>query len=379
MTKFLKKAFRPGARLKLFTATLPLMLARGLSATAETTAAPDSEFLQAVAAGDLARVHSALDRGANVNAKGLNGYFALEEAIDQAKTNLANFLLDHGADVNLRDDFGTTALIAAAKNGRAEVIEPLLARHADIHATHDGAIVAAVANGDALLTARLLSVGSDPNAKDEAGRTLVMLGIHSPELTKLLLAHGATLAPNAADNQGVTLLMHAAAESTLDTVKLLLAEGGDLAARDHDGHTLLMNLPLNPLGDSPAALEGMIAFLVARGVDVNARDHTGATALHHAVHVRLTAFGGTMAHASIVRALLAAGADPNLADGDNQTPLMLATASASGTSPERAAELNKIISLLRQAGARNQPVAIGRPRSIFSNSPIDHNLRPQPP
>jgi len=324
----------------------------GLAASVGAAPPPGAEFLRAVRTDDLEAARTLLERGAPIDARDINGYFALEYAIDHADTELAKLLLAHGANVNLSDDFGTTALIAAAKNSRAEIIEPLLARHADVHAAHDRAIVAAVANSDASVTARLLAAGADPNAKDEDGRTLVMLGIHSPELIQILLARGATLDPNATDNNGLTLLMHAAASSTIEVVKQLLAKGGDLAARDHEGRTLLMNLPLNSLGDSSAALAEMIAFVVAHGIDVNARDHSGATALHHAVRVRLTEFGGTTAHAGVVRALLAAGADPNLADGDHQTPLMLAGASVAGASPDRAAQLKQIITLLKQAGAR---------------------------
>src|SRR5947207_15437247 len=88
-------------------AIFQLIVASGLAAVGSE--ALDTAFLRAVGSGDIARVKSLLDAGAHIDAKGINGYFALETAIDHASSTIAMLLLERGANVNLADDFGTTA------------------------------------------------------------------------------------------------------------------------------------------------------------------------------------------------------------------------------------------------------------------------------
>ena len=60
---------------------------------------------------------------------------------------------------------------------------------------------------------------------------------------------------------------------------------------------------------------GLVNSLVASGTDVNVTDSGGGTALYWATY---------KGHASIVRYLLAAGADPNIKTRYNSAPLELA-------------------------------------------------------
>ena len=80
---------------------------------------------------------------------------------------------------------------------------------------------------------------------------------------------GAGVSPNLRDEQGVTLLMHAASDNTLQVVELLIAAGADATARDETGTTALHR-----------ATEGnddawIAAALVRAGADPHATDDRG--------------------------------------------------------------------------------------------------------
>jgi ankyrin repeat protein len=76
----------------------------------------DKDFLDAVQNKDVKKINLLLGQGANVNARGpINGYSALQYAINWPDLALVKLLLDKGANVDLADDLGTTALIEAVR------------------------------------------------------------------------------------------------------------------------------------------------------------------------------------------------------------------------------------------------------------------------
>ena len=93
----------------------------------------------------------------------------------------------------------------------------------------------------------LLENGADPNLKNNAGWTALMLaarncGTESTEnIVQMLLENGAD--PNLKNNNGWTALMHAARycgeESTENTVKMLLENGADPDVKNNKGFTAL--------------------------------------------------------------------------------------------------------------------------------------------
>src|SRR4051794_15579991 len=79
----------------------------------------DEDFLTAVEQKDLEKMNRLLAQGANINARSrINGYFALQYAINWPDINLVKLLLDKGANINIADDGGRTALIDAADESR---------------------------------------------------------------------------------------------------------------------------------------------------------------------------------------------------------------------------------------------------------------------
>ena len=94
----------------------------------------------------------------------------------------------------------------------------------------------------------------------------------SLEAMKVLIAAGADV--NAKDKYGITTLMHVAENGLLDEVKLLIDAGADVNAKDEWGQTALMHTGIGDYGTAEVIRE-----LIAAGADVNAKTNNGYTAL----------------------------------------------------------------------------------------------------
>lgn len=135
------------------------------------------------------------------------------------------------------------------------------------------------------------------------------------------LAPGADL--GARGDKQVTLLQWALLNQRLDSLKALLDAGADPRQPGVDGDTVVHMA-------AAANDASYLAELLARGVDANVRNpESGAGPLRSAL----------MGEREVqFRALLAAGADPNLADRVGNTPLHIA---GQINDPERALDLLK--------------------------------------
>src|ERR1044071_1884212 len=92
----------------------------------------NADLIEAAKQGDTDKVRKLLGKGADVNAKDLNGRTALMEAALWRRTETVKVLLDKGADVNAKDNKEETALLATARVGLAEIVKMLLAKGADV-------------------------------------------------------------------------------------------------------------------------------------------------------------------------------------------------------------------------------------------------------
>ena len=105
----------------------------------------------------------------------------------------------------------------------------------------DSDLINAVLQADTATVSALLAAGSDVNAKNRDGETVLILAAKYgyTDVVKALLAKGAEV--NAKDPYlyGRTALLLAANNGHADVVKALLAEGADLNARDRFGDTAL--------------------------------------------------------------------------------------------------------------------------------------------
>ena len=85
----------------------------------------DSKLILATRNGDLAAVSTALNNGANVNAKYTYDKTALMVASEMGHEDIVKLLLDNGADVNAKDTEGITALTSVGPRGHETIVQLL--------------------------------------------------------------------------------------------------------------------------------------------------------------------------------------------------------------------------------------------------------------
>jgi ankyrin repeat protein len=168
----------------------------------------------------------------------------------------------------------------------------------------DQRLLDAIQRDDRPTVERALERGATVHAKDDLGRSTVLLATsdaHDLELVRWLHAKGAAL--DEPDVGGRAAASFAAADGRLDIVRYLADNGADVNRRDRQQRTPLFHAAL---GDHP----DVVAFLLDRGADVNVRDQFGDTPLIVAC---------AKGHAATAALLLERGADPSLVDQEGRT------------------------------------------------------------
>ncbi len=87
---------------------------------------PDNDFLAAVKQGDIEKVKTGLDVGADIEEKNpADGRTALMLAAVQGRAPLVALLIQRGAKIEAQDDDGITPLMWAAFGGSADAVRAL--------------------------------------------------------------------------------------------------------------------------------------------------------------------------------------------------------------------------------------------------------------
>lgn len=92
------------------------------------------KLFKAVKGGKLNEVKDLIGKGANVNAKGMDGTTPLIVAAGMGKLDVVKILAGSGANVNAKDDVGTTPLMEAIKINQLAMVKFLVAKGADVNA-----------------------------------------------------------------------------------------------------------------------------------------------------------------------------------------------------------------------------------------------------
>lgn len=214
-------------------------------------------------------------------------------AADERDTPLATQHLGRGAPADFRDHRGATFLHVAAENGLQDLVEQLLLYGLGVNMRDREGMTPlhyAARRGNAFLSTVLMKHGADPKAVDGAGRSALHFAAERMETEMLatLLKYGVD--PTAHDSAGETPLSVAARNDNHEAILLLLGNGADVNARDTDGLALLQSMLWNLLNDlvptaepvdakDLAALEAL-DLLVVHGADVNVTDAENRTPLH---------------------------------------------------------------------------------------------------
>ena len=268
---------------------LQSMLASGADPNVKDARGGATPLMHAASVGSVEAMKLLLDRGADPNIRSSAESTALMwSATDIKKVRL---LVDRGADVNAVSSRGRTALFLAAMSApSAEIVRLLMARGADVKgvdALKMTALHAATWGNDTETIRLLVDAGLDVNAAHIAGFTPLIHTASTRNLTaaKLLLAKGANVNAVAGEpaqkvKAGTIALgsftpLHMVAPSgSFEFVKTLLDAGAKVNVQEARGLTPLMLA----VATDRQNLD-VIRMLIAKGADVNAKDSGGETAL----------------------------------------------------------------------------------------------------
>jgi ankyrin repeat protein len=358
----------------------------------------DVRLLEAVKRRDQKAFTALLRAKADVNAAQPDGATALSWAVHLGQREMALALLDSGANVNSADEYGETPLTLAAANGDAALVQRLIAAGGNALAARwngETALMIAAGAGSLDTVKQLAAKGADVNAAEpRGGQTALMWAAaegHSDVIAGLI-EMGARV--NAASRNGYTALVFAAIKDHAASIKALLTAGADPNVVLASGAKPI--IVAMQYRHTAAALE-----LLEGGADINARDRAGNTALHlaaqfgnmhvvgallakHAdVNVRTPksttpggargggGFGRAVAgeqtplmlaargdHEDVMRALVAAGADPALRAQDGSTVLMAAASGARIKTFTYAYEIDPHVDVVTSTGNMPMHVAV---------------------
>jgi ankyrin repeat protein len=344
----------------------------GAVVSAQQSHRSDLRLLDAVKRRDQKAFATLLRAKADVNAAQPDGATALAWAVYLDQPAMAEALLKAGAKANTTDEYGETPVTLAAANGDAALVQRLLAAGGNARATRwNGETVLMIAAGAGSLDAvkQLVLHGADVNVADPIkGQTALMWAAaegHS-DVVAGLVEMGAKV--DGASKGGFTPLVFAITKNDLPSIKTLLKAGAN------------PNLAL-PSGGKPLMVAMQYRYtdaaltLIEGGADINIKDRAGNTTLH------LAAQQGDL---KLVNELLSKKVDPNVrtprsaapvnargggggfgrgggGTGD-QTPLMLATKGdhedvmralvAAGADPAAKAQDGTTLLLSAASGAR---------------------------
>ena len=323
---------------------------------------------------DLATAGLLMRAGADVIAANDYGVTPLSIACTNGKAPMVETLLAAGAYPNLGRTTGETPLMTCARTGSVDAVHALLAQGGDVHAREiwqeQTALMWAVAEGHAPVVQALIEHGADVRARskvrpqrrlsadanrdghapEEGGFTSLLFAARAGRLdtAQMLLAAGADVNEMAAD--GNTALLVATVRGHMDLATFLLDQGADPNA-DGPGYTALhwaaglweteltsrdgiaadRDDEWRALAGLPTGKVEFVRTLLSHGANPNAPGvmapprfgftpgvvtmDPGTTAL------LLAAMAGDV---SVMRVLLANGANSRLASNDGTTPLMVA-------------------------------------------------------
>ncbi|GAC1401839.1 MAG: hypothetical protein NVSMB56_16890 [Pyrinomonadaceae bacterium] len=335
----------------------------------ETTARLNAALIEAVNAGDAAKIATLVAQGASPNAPTSDPdgsgqvTSALAFAAKQNDAALIDALLKAGADINFIQD-GTeestaldvavtesspetvqklinanpsrrvlsNALAVAVYKSREEIVPILLKAGADVNeqfGIRQNAVANAIANGDVVMVRLLLKAGAARATINDALIAVAgssNVGDSNVENEKALLIAGADANYIKDDDSGQSSALMAAAESGKEEVVKLLLKAG--ANAKNVGLAIILATSENR--------EGLVNLLLKTTPkpDVNFKSaQLDRTALMVAAE---------KGNAEIAQMLLAAGADVNIRDTEEKTALQIATEKGN----------TKIVEMLKKAGAK---------------------------
>lgn len=245
------------------------------------------------------------------------GYQAIHEAVwlgrdTAAYATTVRVLAAGGVELSRRSPSAGLTPLQMARAREYDGLERILERMTttDRPADANAALLRAAREGDADAVAVALRAGADIETRDEHDRTALLLASTYDHVAAALLLVALGADPDALDDRHDTPWLVTGVTGSVAMVEALLPANPDLTIRNRYGG-------LSPI---PAAERGHVDYIrrvVQTGVDLDHVNDLGWTAMLEAI---ILGDGGAD-HREIVRLLLEAGADPEIADRDGVTPL----------------------------------------------------------
>ncbi|MBV1696130.1 MAG: ankyrin repeat domain-containing protein [Hyphomicrobiales bacterium] len=173
------------------------------------------------------------------------------------------------------------------------------------------AMLEAAASGDVATIHRLVTAGGKVDVRDELGRTPLLLAVEAGQFSSFeaLLKEGADINAQAQNKDTPWLLAGALGRTQM--LRQMLPRGPDLTIRNRFGGNALI-----PACER-AHVDTVRLLLAESRIDVNHINNLGWTCL---LEIVVLGDGGPR-HVEVTKLVLAAGADPNIADRKGVTPL----------------------------------------------------------
>ncbi len=188
---------------------------------------------------------------------------------------------------------------------------PACAQKSNSSKMNEKRILESVEQGDLVKLQDAITSKDDLEVRDDQGRTPLMIAVYKNNIdaARMLIAAGSNV--NAQDKRLNTAFLYAGAEGYTEILKMCMMAKPDYSVFNRYGGTALI-----PACER-AHLPVIEVLLKDKTFPVNHINLLGWTALLEAI---ILGSGGT-GHQTVIKMLIAGGADVNIADKDGVTPL----------------------------------------------------------
>ncbi len=304
---------------------------------------------------DLAAVKAEIAKGNSPSQQNAGSWDPVTTAIfGQAPLDILRYLIEQeGNGVTKKTHHSRSYLHWAASGGNLELVNYLIGKGADVHypdsyGTPITAYAAAGGNKNTAVYDALFKAGVDPRQRYENGATLLMLAIASdPDLTltDYFISKGLSLSDK--DEYGRTATDYAARSANRELIEKLISKG------------------IQPTGDAlffaslgsrtvTPGIDTYKYFVETLKLDPKTVNKDGANILHQVVR---------RPNADVLNYFLEKGVDPNKADNEGNTPLILASQGRD------AKYIELLLSKVKNINAVNEKGQSALTRAIAFSSP----------
>ncbi len=251
---------------------------------------PGDKMLKAASEGDIETIKMYLDQGVDINYRNSGILYSQEsacmKAAEKGQLEALKFLIENGADYKRANDGGENPISYAGKNGQFEVVMYLISIGEDVNYQERNygmtPLLNAAQYGTVEYMKQLIGKGADKKTRNKEKHTLLTIAASykKADAVKYLLQNGSS--PNEQGQYGWTALTWAIfstdymnydiPDDIKATIDVLINAGADLNQKDDDGNTVLIHAA------QQKALV-LIDYLISKGANPNVKNNGGATYL----------------------------------------------------------------------------------------------------